>query len=699
MRTEDHPVFSILTTHLNQGYFLGQALASALSQEGPFYIDYILVDAGSTDSTQEILKQVEKEITETCAATKHRGLAFYSPCAERPPQGEVKVCCLGVSLRYLTVEGIGRAAGLNRALRLARGDIITCLDGDDAYADSSSLTKVASFFASHPEADFVYGDRKRVDYYGTTLLERENIEGYSADDLKDVCFIMPQGAFWRRSVHEVVGDFDESYTYVYHWEFSLRCARHYALHQLNELVGVKRIYPESNTANPLNRLPRYQETIRFLLKNDALTERAILYYVVYSHPFVIEQSEQLRLHDTWLRSLLANTNMLNKPIRFGLYGDSRLFRESGWSNPEEGYSWIEGEQATLRISIGPTAAEELILRARLFTLIKAGVLDFQTVGIVVNGSPVGEWRLTTPHYQDREVRIPRSLYEGASSLRITFITRDAVSPASLGDGSDTRRLGIALTALRLDEPKKAGEGSCSLPTLFHITHQKTGSQWILAVLEELVPERIIKPQILNRQFFEEFISEGSVYPTLYITREDFERIETPANSRKLIVIRDLRDTLVSYYFSLKHSHRILDAWGAEIRRRLNELPVEDGLLHLINEGHIEQIAQIQLSWLGAPDLFISYEELWQDEFGCFRRIFRYFGIEAEESRIVQAIQANTFEMRSSGRPRGVANVSHHLRKGTPGDWRNVFTERVTAAFKEKYGDVLIKTGYEQSSDW
>lgn len=289
---------------------------------------------------------------------------------------------------------------------------------------------------------------------------------------------MPQGAFWRRGVQDVVGNFDESYAYVYYWEFFLRCAGHYALHRLNELLGVKRIYPESNTANTLNRLPRYQETIRFLLKNDALTERAILYYVVYSHPFVIEQSDQLRLHDTWLRSLLANANMLNKPIRFGLYGDSKLFRESGWSNPEEGYSWIEGEQATLRISIGPTAAEELILRARVFTHIKPGVLDFQTVGIVVNGSPVGEWRLATPHYQDQEMRIPRSLYESASSLRITFITRDAVSPASLGNGSDTRRLGVALTALRLDEPKKAGEGSCSLPTLFHITHQKAGSQWV-----------------------------------------------------------------------------------------------------------------------------------------------------------------------------------------------------------------------------
>ncbi len=699
--TETHAVplvFSILTTHLNQGYFLGETLSSALSQEGAFYIDYILVDAGSTDNTQQVLQRAQEEIRQSCKVVEHRGLAFYLPCRDRLAQGDIKVRCQGASLRHLTVEGIGRTAGLNRALRLACGDIITCLDGDDIFADSSTLSRVASYFTGHPEAEFLYGNRKRIDYNGATLIEREDIEGYTAKDLKDVCFITPQAAFWRRRVFQVVREFDESYNYIHAWDFYLRCAEHYALHRIDDVLGVKRIYPESGSANPLNRFARYKEIIHFLVKNDALTERAILFYVVNSHPVVIEQGERLRLCDQRLRSSLAGGSKLNQPIRFGLYGDSKYFEENGWSKPEEGYTWTEGDQAALRIPIGPTAAEELILRVRLFTLVKPGILDSRTVGIVINGVPAGEWRLTASDYQDQKVRIPRKMFEGTSCLSIVFITRDAVSPKSLGVGNDARRLGVALTALRIDEPKAEADAS-SPPTLFHITHQKAGSQWILAVLRDLVPERIVEPRILNKQFFEEFISGGSLYPTLYLTRQEFELIEVPANSRKLIVIRDLRDTLVSYYFSLKHSHRILDEWGAEIRRRLNKLSLEDGLLHLIDAGYCEQIAMTQLSWLGAQGLFVNYEDLWQDETGCFNRIIRFFEIEADASSILQAVRKNTFEQRSGGRRRGVENVSQHLRKGTPGDWSNIFTPKVKTAFKKKYGQVLIRAGYEQSLEW
>jgi hypothetical protein len=190
-------------------------------------------------------------------------------------------------------------------------------------------------------------------------------------------------------------------------------------------------------------LPRYKEIIQFLLKNNSLTERSILYYVVYSHPFVVERSELLQRYRDRLRSLVARLNQLDQPIRFGLLGDAELFQGDGWLEPEDGYTWV------------------------------------------------------------------------------------------------------------------------------------------LAVLDDLVPDRIIKPKILNKQFFEEFISEGGIYPALYITRDEFERFETPPDSRIVIVIRDLRDTLVSYFFSLKHSHPIFDEWGAVIRHRLNELSLEDGLLHLI----------------------------------------------------------------------------------------------------------------------
>ena len=43
--------------------------------------------------------------------------------------------------------------------------------------------------------------------------------------------------------------------------------------------------------------------------------------------------------------------------------------------------------------------------------------------------------------------------------------------------------------------------------------------------------------------------------------------------------------------------------------------------------------------------------------------------------------------------------SSFFRKGVVGDWRNVFTERDKYVFKEEAGDLLIKLGYEEDSDW
>jgi hypothetical protein len=56
----------------------------------------------------------------------------------------------------------------------------------------------------------------------------------------------------------------------------------------------------------------------------------------------------------------------------------------------------------------------------------------------------------------------------------------------------------------------------------------------------------------------------------------------------------------------------------------------------------------------------------------------------------------------SGRERGQENYSLNFgkhRKGIAGDWRNVFTERDKAIFKEEAGGLLIKLGYERDSNW
>jgi hypothetical protein len=57
---------------------------------------------------------------------------------------------------------------------------------------------------------------------------------------------------------------------------------------------------------------------------------------------------------------------------------------------------------------------------------------------------------------------------------------------------------------------------------------------------------------------------------------------------------------------------------------------------------------------------------------------------------------NAFARKAGGRTPGQEDVYHHYRKGVAGDWQIYFTPRVTAAFKERYGDLLLQLGYEST---
>ena len=60
---------------------------------------------------------------------------------------------------------------------------------------------------------------------------------------------------------------------------------------------------------------------------------------------------------------------------------------------------------------------------------------------------------------------------------------------------------------------------------------------------------------------------------------------------------------------------------------------------------------------------------------------------------------NRYAKKAEGRKQGEEDVKSHYRKGVAGDWVNYFDEKHRRAFKEKYNDLLIKLGYETTSDW
>jgi hypothetical protein len=246
------------------------------------------------------------------------------------------------------------------------------------------------------------------------------------------------------------------------------------------------------------------------------------------------------------------------------------------------------------------------------------------------------------------------------------------------------------------------------PAIIHITHPKAGSQWIRRILMQCVPDLVI-PSVdelvadpaMNPSW--EFLSRpfvpGGVYPALYLPRDRFDQVEGVGSSKRFVVIRDLRDTLVSGYFSIRYSHPTDMSHVAELRAELETRSVEDGLIFLF-DGFLDLCAAVQGTWMESGDPMLRYEDLLVEDVGLLELVLlEHCGLPVTREEFRRSVEEHRFEKLSGGRRLGQEDRSSHFRKGVPGDWRNHFTPKVSDAFKARFADVLIYAGYERNRDW
>lgn len=198
---------SIVVPSFNQAAFLEKALVSIFGQ-GIEGIDVLVMDGGSNDASLDVIMKYSQV------------LSYW----QSQPDG-------------------GQTAALNAGIARAEGDIICWLNSDDMYAPGS-LKVVAQRFNREPELDLLVGDRAYIN-------EASQIIGWESrptyDPLTMGYSIWSEAAFFKKSLWERLGGFDESLNCVMDIDFFLRAVKVANYKRVRRILGYFRLQENQKT--------------------------------------------------------------------------------------------------------------------------------------------------------------------------------------------------------------------------------------------------------------------------------------------------------------------------------------------------------------------------------------------------------------------------------------------------------------------
>ena len=223
--TEEQPLVSIVTPTLNQAAYIEETLRSVAQQDYPL-IDHIVMDAGSTDGTAEIVAR------------------------------------FGDLVRFHSGPDDGQADAINKGFRMSRGTILGWLNSDDVLLPGA-VRRAVETLRSHPDAAFVHGGAIIVDVDDDVLAVCDPPPFLDGRMLLAEARVIQPTAFWPRTLFEAVGGLRTDLHYTMDWDLFLKLARHGPMIVVRgDPLAVARLHPESKTVT--GGLRRYLEILRML---------------------------------------------------------------------------------------------------------------------------------------------------------------------------------------------------------------------------------------------------------------------------------------------------------------------------------------------------------------------------------------------------------------------------------------------------
>jgi glycosyltransferase involved in cell wall biosynthesis len=189
MKPAKLPLVSIITPSYNQAQFLERTIQSVLDQDYP-YIEYIIVDGGSTDGSLEIIQKHEAR------------LAWW-----------------------VSEQDKGQTDAINKGFNRARGEILAWLNSDDTY-NPGAVGAAVKYLIDHPETAMVYAECNFIDEQDR-VIGKFNAAQTDLRRLREGYVHIPQQTmFFRAKYWKELGPLDPSFYFAMDYDLWTRIAAH-----------------------------------------------------------------------------------------------------------------------------------------------------------------------------------------------------------------------------------------------------------------------------------------------------------------------------------------------------------------------------------------------------------------------------------------------------------------------------------------
>ncbi|MFB6273379.1 MAG: sulfotransferase domain-containing protein [Salinibacter sp.] len=244
--------------------------------------------------------------------------------------------------------------------------------------------------------------------------------------------------------------------------------------------------------------------------------------------------------------------------------------------------------------------------------------------------------------------------------------------------------------------------------VYHCCTHKAASTWFKNVLSDprvfkysgltcytyqrYLPDRVDRRPVYERDFYNVRFPRGIIATPLYADYPHFHTIGKPNTWRAFFVLRDPRDLVVSWYFSMRDTHPEMSEQITERRERLRRLDKQDGLSLAIEEMADQGIFESQRSWANVDDAdnryvkVVRFEELFGDQqFELMRGLMDHLRIPIPNNALGELLSAYSFQK--------LQDRNQHYRRGKSGNWARHLTEQHLELLENQTDDIVRTLGY------